>query len=123
MLFNLGFFLGLFILAWLVFFLMNKNKLKKNKKPIWEINYVVNKFRLNKQLIDKQKIIRITNIINAFIISFVCTIISILPLSFMWQMLIAFVILFVMMYLCYELVGIYCVKKGWKKNGTRSSKN
>ncbi len=123
MLFNLGFFLGLFILAWLVFYLMNKNKLKKNKKQIWEINYVVNKFRLNRQKINKKKIISITNIINAFIISFVCTIICILPLSFMWQMLIAFVILFVMMYLCYELVGIYCVKKGWKKNGTRSSKN
>ena len=123
MLFNLIFFLALFLVSWLVFIILNGRKLKKNKKNLWEVNYLVNRFSLNRRTIDYKKIIRLVNITNAFIISFVCTIICVLPLKFMWQMLIAFVMLFVMMFLFYELLGIYCKKKGWKKNGKRTQKN
>lgn len=123
MLFNLIFFLILLLVSWLVFVILNGRKLKKNKKNLWEVNYLVNRFGLNRRKIDYKKIIRLVNITNAFIISFVCTIISILPIKFMWQMLIAFVVLFVMMFLFYELLGIYCKKKGWKTNGKRTQKN
>ncbi len=124
MLYNLIFFLVLFLGAWLVFFLINKRKLKNNKKyQMAEIKYLISRFTIDKKKIDYQKLFRLINIANAFIIAFVCTIISVLPLKFMWQMLIGFVLLFVLMFLCYELLGIYAVKKGWKKDGKKSSSN
>ena len=120
MLYNLIFFLGLFLGAWLVFFLINKRKLKNNKKyQMAEVKYLISRFTIDKKKIDYPKLFFLINIANAFIIAFVCTIISVLPLKFMWQMLIGFVLLFVLMFLCYELLGIYAVKKGWKKANNR----
>ncbi len=124
MLYNLIFFLALFGVAWIIFSLINKRKIKSNKKyQMAEVKYLIGRFNVDKKLIDYKKLIRLINASNAFIISFVCTIISVLPLEFLWQMLIGFVLLFVLMFLCYELLGIYAVKKGWKKNGKKSQKN
>ena len=124
MLYNLIFFLALFGVAWIIFSLINKRKIKSNKKyQMAEVKYLIRRFNVDKKLIDYKKLIRLINVSNAFIISFVCTIISVLPLEFLWQMLIGFVLLFVLMFLCYELLGIYAVKKGWKKNGKKSPKN
>ncbi len=124
MLYNLIFFLILFVIAWIIFSLINRAKINTNKKyQMAEVKYLISRFTIDKKKIDYKKLIRLINIANAFIISFVCTIISVLPLKFLWQMLIGFVLLFVLMFLCYELLGIYAVKKGWKKNGKRLSKN
>ena len=122
MLFNICFFGILFILFLLIFNFINRHKIK-NKKNLLEMNYLASRFNLNKRKIDYKKLIKIFNVTNAFIIAFVCTVISVLPLKYIWQLLIGFVLLFIMMYLCYELVGNYCVKKGWTKNGTKSQKN
>ena len=102
MLYNLLFFLILSIIAFLVLTFFNKRKLKNNKKKIVESNYIINKFKLDPKKVNYVKLLRILNITNAFILAFVCTVISVLPLKFLWQMLIAFVLLFVMIYLCYE---------------------
>ena len=123
MLYNLLFFLILFIIAFLVFTLFNKRKLKNNKKKIVESNYIINKFKLDPKKVNYVKLLRILNFTNAFILAFVCTVISILPVKFLWQMLIAFVLLFVMIYLFYELIGRYTVKKGWKKEEIKTPKN
>ena len=57
MLFNLIFFLILFFVSWLVFVILNGRKLKKNKKNLWEVNYLVNRFGLNRRKIDYKKIV------------------------------------------------------------------
>ena len=123
MLYNLLFFLILSIIAFLVLTFFNKRKLKNNKKKIVESNYIINKFKLDPKKVNYVKLLRILNITNAFILAFVCTVISVLPLKFLWQMLIAFVLLFVMIYLCYELIGRYTIKKGWKKEEIKLTKN
>ena len=120
MLFNLCFFLGLFTIVFIVFYIVYKRRLKTRKRgKIIEINYVTNRFNLDKKKINYKALVLIVSLTNAFIISFVCTIISIIPVKLTWQMLIGFVLLFTFIMLFYELIGSLCVKKGWKKNGNK----
>ena len=120
MLFNLCFFLSLMLIIFIAFYIVNNKRLKTRKRGrIVEINYVVSKFHLDKKKLNYKALVLIISLTNAFIISFVCTIISIIPVKLIWQMLIGFVLLFVFIMLFYELIGIMCVKKGWIKNGSK----
>jgi len=98
----------------------NKKKAKKtpNKKDIQfgEINYLVGKFKLDKKKIDYKSCILWISIINAFIISFVSTVISAIPAHIIWQLAVGFVLIFALIYSLYELYGRILVKKGWGKN-------
>ena len=47
MLYNLLFFLILFMIAFIVFTFFNKRKLKNNKKKIAESNYIIKRFKLD----------------------------------------------------------------------------
>ena len=124
MIYNLCFFGILLVISFLIFIIMYLRNIKKNRpSKIGSINYLISKFNLDKKKLNYKFLAFIASITNAFIISFTCTVISILPLDLIWQMLIGFVMLFILIYLIYELIGRYCLKKGWKKNGTKSSKN
>lgn len=111
--------IGAFILVFLIdYFLINKKKLNliKNKgktkkgktkkiKNIGELDYVIAKFKLDFKKIDTEKAIIWISLINSFIISFVSFIIMIIPLKIAWQMLIAFALLFGLIYSLYEIYG------------------
>ena len=107
-------FIGLFILIGVVDYLINKKKLKKKKnkknKPIGEIDYLVTKFKLDRSKININKAIIYIAIINSFIISFTSCLIMIIPLKLIWQMLIAFVLLFSLIYALYEIYGRHLKK-------------
>lgn len=122
MLKNLYFFGVLLIVFFVIMYFISRRKLKKNKlDSIGDINYLIIKFKLDKKKINYKKLILIDSAINAFIISFTCTIISVLPIDLIWQLLIGFVILFLMIFLIYEIVGRICIKKGWQQNGRNGS--
>ncbi len=122
--------LGAFILVFIVdYFLINKKKLeiiknkgvtkkgkKKKIKNIGELDYLIAKFKLDFKKIDTDKAIICITLINSFIISIVSFIIMIIPFKMMWQMLIAFVLLFCLIYSLYELYGRYLKKKQMKKD-------
>lgn len=124
-------FIGLMIIIFLVdYFLINKRKLKlinnkgitkkgkkKKVKTIGEIDYLISKFKLNPQTLNKDKIIFWISIINSFIISIVSSIIMLMPFKIMWQMLIAFVLLFGLIYSLYEIYGRHLKKLEKKKEG------
>ena len=130
--FHLGFFGVLYILVFLVnYFIINKrkynlmfkksknakkNKKKKDVKEFGEINYLVGKFNLDKKKIDYKSTILWTAVINAFIISFVSTVISAIPAHTIWQLLVGFVLIFALIYALYEIYGRILVKKGWGKD-------
>ena len=107
-------FIALFIIIGLVNYYINKRKLnkKKNKKNknIGEIDYLVSKFKLDKNKLNKNKMIIYIAIINSFIISFTSCLIMIIPLKLIWQMLIAFVLLFSLIYALYEIYGRHLKK-------------
>ena len=125
MIFNLCFFAGIFVIGFIIFYLINLRRVKKKKfNKIKEANYLIGRFKLDKQKINYNKLIIFISLVNSFIIAFVCTIISIIPLELIWKMLIGFVMLFIMIVLIYELMGKICLKKGWGKNaGIKSQKN
>ncbi len=97
----------------------NDGKTKKGKtkkvKSISELDYLTAKFKLDKRKIKKERVIIAIAIINSFIIAFVSSIIMLLPLKRIWQMLIAFVLLFSLIYACYEIYGRHLKKEEKRK--------
>ncbi len=116
----LSFLIFIFFLVFLCdYFLILKSKLlkiKKNKKTkrkisIMEVDYLVLRFKLNKELLLTKKNMIIIAILNAFIISLTSTMISFLPIHMSFKFLIAFVLLFALIYSIYEIYGRYLAKK------------
>ena len=136
--FYLGFFGVVYLLVFLVdYFFINRRKYnilfkKKNTKnskgkkktttkkksdvQIGEINYLIGKFKLDKKKLDYKSCILWISIINAFIISFVSTVISAIPTHIIWQLSVGFVLIFALIYSMYEIYGRILVKKGRKKD-------
>lgn len=88
-----------------------KNGKKKKIKSIGELDYLVAKFKLNYKKINKERAIIWISLINSFIISIVSTIIILMPFKIIWQMLIAFVLLFSLIYALYEIYGRHLKKE------------
>lgn len=112
-----------FLILWLIIFLLDyffvlrrktKSK-KKNNREIMEYNYLIGKFHLDEKKVLYKPLSLWCAFLNGFIISFVVTVITNIKLSFMWQILIGFVLLFLLIYSIYEIYGRHLVKKGWKK--------
>lgn len=118
-------FVGLFIIIFVIdYFLINKKRLNliknkgktkkgKNKKvkSIGEIDYLIAKFHLKESKLNKDQVIIWVSIINSFIISFTSCIVMMLNTKKIWQFLIAFVLLFSLIYALYEIYGRSLVKK------------
>lgn len=122
------YFLLVFIIVFIGdFFIIKKpiydslnNKQKKIKKKdklrdIFELNYIITKFNLDKKKMPIKKCLLHFTLINALIISLTVTILSMLDIFIGWKFLIGFILLFGLIYAIYELYGNMCIKKGWKK--------
>lgn len=126
---SLYIFMALFMIVFVVdYFLINKRKLNliKNKgvtkkgkrkkiKNISEVDYLSAKFKLDTKKLDMDKMIIIISIINAFIISIVSSVIMLMPFAIMWQMIIAFALLFGLIYALYEIYGRHLKHKEERK--------
>lgn len=101
-----------FLIIFVVYFFLLRHKLKQKKEnKIGEIGYLVRKFQLDVRKIDYWKLLIPISLINAFIISFVATVIMLFPLDILWQLMIGFVLLFFLIYAIYEIYGRHLVKK------------
>ena len=111
-------FILVLIIIFIIDYQINKNKLyliehkglskqnkKKKIKQIGEIDYLTHKFKLQDKTLYTKRVIFWISIINAFIISFTSTIITLIPLNMIFQLLIAFVLLFALIYSLYEIYG------------------
>jgi len=115
---NLLFFLVLFVVVYILTYFLNLHKFKNGKKEtIGELQYLVMKFRLDKKKLNVRRMLLWFSLIDAFIISFVATFISMLKVDAIWQMLIGFVLLFGLIYALYEIYGRHLVNSGLKKKG------
>lgn len=116
---NLIFFIVLMLIVFYVdYYFVLKKKLKgkkKRKEDIMEINYLIAKFKLDKNKILYKPVCMWVALINGFIISLVVTVIANIKLHLAWQLLIGFALLFALIYSLYEIYGRHLVKKGWRK--------
>lgn len=94
---------------------MTKKGKKKKVKNISEIDYLVGKFKLNEKKLNKDRVIIWISLINSFIIASVSSVVMLMPFKIMWQLLIAFVLLFGLIYALYEIYGRYLKKMEVKK--------
>ena len=121
-------FIALFIIVFLVdYFLINKRKLnliknkgvskkgkKKKIKNISEVDYLTAKFKLDAKKLNLDKVIIMISLINAFIISIVSSVVMLMPFAIMWQLIVAFALLFGLIYALYEIYGRHLKKKEGK---------
>lgn len=120
--------LFVFIVVFLINFLwifkrgyenIKKQKKKKKNKKLEEfvgLSYLIPKFKLDINKMNLNYVFFIVSLINAFIISFVFVVITIIPWDMGFSMLLGFVLLFGLIYALYEILGRGLVKKGWSKN-------
>ena len=120
--------LFVFIVVFLINFLwifkrgyenIKKQKSKKKNKKLEEfvgLSYLIPKFKLDINKMDLNYVFFMVSLIDAFIISFVFLVISSIPWSIGFSMLLGFVLLFGLIYALYEILGRVLVKKGWSKN-------
>ncbi len=101
-----------------LYLIINKGVTKKGKKKkiknIGELDYLRVKFDLDSKKMPKKRMILWISIINSFIISFTSCIILLIPIDLIWQLLIAFVILFALIYSLYEIYGRHLKKQELK---------
>lgn len=113
---NLFFFLGVFLIVYVITYIFNLRKFKKKKSiKIGELNYLVIKFQLDVSKLNVRRMILYFSLIDAFIISFVTTFITVVKWNMIWQMICGFVLLFLLIYAFYEIYGRHLVKKGYQK--------
>lgn len=102
----------LFIVVYIFNYLMNYRKVKKKKyQNIGEMNYLIYKFKLDKNKINYKREILYISLLNSFIISSVGTFVTCLNLKIFLQLIIGFVLLFALIYSLYEIYGRHLQKK------------
>lgn len=111
---NIIYFFVVFIFVWLLqynFFIKPKPKRGKNgkivkeKKVVLEIEYLSKKFNIDKKLLMNCEVGNKICLLNSFIISTVCLVISLLDFNYVFQLLMGFVLLMGLIYSLYEVWG------------------
>lgn len=109
-------FVLILVVSFIIFMIINLRLV--NKKEYYKIlgmEYLVNKFNLNKAKVSFKKIAITTSVINSFIIAFVATIVYMIPLKLFFQLGIGFVLLIILIYAIYEIYGRFLHKKWGSK--------
>ena len=112
----------LFILTFLLIFIIYElflvrkaKKDKRRKKPI-EVNYLIGKYNLDINKLNYRRLLNIISVVSAFDISLVVTIVSLFN-NFIFQLLVGFVLIMLLIIVSYDIVGRIYKKKGCCKNG------
>ncbi len=88
-----------------------KTKKKKKEPEVGELNYLVYKFKLDKNKLNWKSLAIMIPLINSFIMSLVVSILELIPVKTIFKLLIAFVLLFALIYALYEIYGRYLKNK------------
>ena len=103
----------LFLIVYLVFINKRKKDYSKLKKSDFTRIFII-RYDLDMRKTDYKKVLRLTAIINSFIIAFTSTLILNID-NFLWKVVISFIVIFTLIYALYELTGRYLKKKEVEK--------
>lgn len=110
-----------FVVSYLIIFLLyslvinRKKKSYKDATKQMDILYLVNKFKLNTKKTKYNTLKWITNIINPLIISITFIIVTNIK-SFILGIMIGFLVMMMLIYSIYEIIGRILKKKEFNKN-------
>lgn len=111
-----------FVISYLIIFLLyslvinRKKKSYKDATKQMDILYLVNKFKLNTKKTKYNTLKWITNIVNPLIISITFIIVTNIK-SFTLGIMIGFLVMMMLIYSIYEIIGRILKKKEFDKNG------
>ena len=116
---NLFVFLISFVIVFLIFLTMYfirraKGTLAYSK----EAELLTARFNLNKKKLNFNSLGIIFSLVNSLIIATVGTLSSMLPLHYLWQLTFGFVLIMIMIYIIYGIIG-RVLKRKEKENGKR----
>lgn len=115
---NTIYFLASYLIIFLVYvFIINrKKKTYADAKKMTDVTYLTTKFKLDKRKTDYNTLKWYINFINPLIISTTFVVISNIK-SFTMSLLVGFVVMLVLIYSLYEIIGRILKKKEFDKNG------
>ena len=102
-----------FILRFVLFVVTKKKKGKKDKKETVEKQYLINKFSLDKEKLNSTTINIVISLMDAFIISITLLLSISITNKYILQLLIGLVVVFILIYVCNEILGNILIKKGY----------
>lgn len=111
-----------FVVSYLIIFLLyslvinRKKKSYKDATKQMDVLYLVNKFKLNTKKTKYNTLKWITNIVNPLIISITFIIVTNIE-SFTLGIMIGFLVMMMLIYSIYEIIGRILKKKEFDKNG------
>ena len=95
-----------------------RKEYKEGKQQV-EINYLISRFKLDMRVTKYKTVKFLVALLNSFIISVTFTIIINLKFKYVYKLMIAFVIMFILIYSLYEIVGRALKRKELKNNDTK----
>lgn len=116
------FFIIVFLILLFLFTIFYRNRIGKNKgKKLSEVRYFIKKFKLDKNKMDLRKFYNGIALINSLIVSFVTTLLMYMDIvwdfNYILELLIGFILLFLLIYSLYEIYGNILKRKWRDKNG------
>ena len=104
-------FLIYYVLIYVLYLLFVVFTKKEDKyKNSSQVQYFVKRYHLDFNKISYKKFIQILALTNSFIMAFTLTIVSFIP-HIMLKLLVAFVLLMILILLCYKLIGVYIERR------------
>ena len=88
---------------------------KKEKKEPAEIKYLVYRYRLDLKKVDYNKLLHIVSLVSSFDMAIIVSFIMLVD-GYLWQMLLAIVLVIPIVLVSYALVARFYKKKGMIKN-------
>ena len=92
-----------------------KNNNVKSDKELFEIKYLVSKYKLDLDKISYNQLLQICGLISSFDISIAVSVVA-LNNSFLIDMLLGFTAIFILIFISYHMVYLFYKKKGMIKN-------
>ena len=92
-----------------------KKKKVKNDKEVFEVKYLVTKYKLDLEKISYNQLIQICALVSSLDISIAVTIMT-LTKNFILEMLLGFGSIFILIFISYHMVYLFYKKKGMIKN-------
>lgn len=114
-------FIAIFVCYLLLLKIKPIRKKKVSKINENEMNIIINRYQLDKEVLGEKYLKRVIALLNSFVFAFTLTIMEHID-KFIYKILVCFVVLMILIYSVYEIAGKYLKRKEEKKKCTTQKK-